>query len=103
MYNSWYGKFHLEMHWWHAAHFPLWGRVHLLEKSLWWYRSILPKAKELAAVQGYAGARWPKTVGPTGNRALAHPTAAHLGTAAPDYPGGTLLPDPSGPGDAGEI
>lgn len=68
MYNSWYGKFHLEMHWWHAAHFPLWGRVHLLEKSLWWYRSILPKAKELAAVQGYAGARWPKTVGPDGEQ-----------------------------------
>ena len=22
-YNSWYGKFHLEMHWWHAAHFAL--------------------------------------------------------------------------------
>ncbi|NLG85368.1 MAG: glycoside hydrolase family 65, partial [Firmicutes bacterium] len=60
--NSWYGKFHLEMHWWHAAHFPLWGRARLLEKSLWWYRSILPKAKELAASQGYRGARWPKMV-----------------------------------------
>src|SRR5699024_3354234 len=23
--NSWRGKFHLEMHWWHAAHFALWG------------------------------------------------------------------------------
>ena len=21
--NSWRGKFHLEMHWWHAAHFAL--------------------------------------------------------------------------------
>jgi hypothetical protein len=68
MYNSWYGKFHLEMHWWHAAHFPLWGRVHLLEKSLWWYRKILPKARALAAAQGYAGARWPKTVGPDGEQ-----------------------------------
>ena len=28
--NSWYGKFHLEMHWWHAAHFPAWGRAPLL-------------------------------------------------------------------------
>ena len=26
VYNSWHGKFHLEMHWWHAAHFALWGR-----------------------------------------------------------------------------
>jgi hypothetical protein len=58
--NSWYGKFHLEMHWWHAAHFPLWGRAELLEKSMWWYRSILPEARELAESQGYSGARWPK-------------------------------------------
>lgn len=68
MYNSWYGKFHLEMHWWHAVHFPLWGRVHFLEKSFRWYQKILPKAKELAAAQGYAGARWPKTVGPDGEQ-----------------------------------
>lgn len=60
--NSWYGKFHLEMHWWHAAHFPLWGRARLLERSIWWYRSILPQAKELARAQGYQGARWPKMV-----------------------------------------
>ena len=37
-YNSWYGKFHLEMHWWHAAHFALWNRIDLLEKSLDWYK-----------------------------------------------------------------
>src|SRR6185369_5715862 len=24
--NSWYGKFHLEMHWWHATQFALWNR-----------------------------------------------------------------------------
>ena len=64
--NSWYGKFHLEMHWWHAAHFGLWGRIYLLEKSLWWYQYILEKAKDLARTQGYAGARWPKMVGPDG-------------------------------------
>ena len=33
-FNSWYGKSHLEMHWWHAAHFALWNRVALLERSL---------------------------------------------------------------------
>lgn len=60
--NSWYGKYHLEMHWWHAAHFPLWGRAELLEKSLWWYKSILSEARELAKSQGYKGARWPKMV-----------------------------------------
>jgi protein-glucosylgalactosylhydroxylysine glucosidase len=64
--NSWYGKFHLEMHWWHAAHFPLWNRLPLLEKSLGWYDAILPSAKALAKSQGYQGARWPKMVGPEG-------------------------------------
>ena len=64
--NSWYGKFHLEMHWWHAAHFALWNRLPLFEKSLAWYASILPSARELAKSQGYLGARWPKMVGPEG-------------------------------------
>lgn len=59
-FNSWYGKFHLEMHWWPAEHFPLWGRKELLEKSMWWYQSIIPKAREIAKSQGYNGARWPK-------------------------------------------
>jgi hypothetical protein len=58
--NSWYGKFHLEMHWWHAAHFALWGRTPLLERSLAWYSKILPRAREKAREQGYRGARWPK-------------------------------------------
>ena len=65
--NSWYGKFHLEMHWWHAAHFALWNRLPLLEKSLGWYESIMPVARQLAASQGYSGARWPKMVGPDGH------------------------------------
>jgi len=64
--NSWYGKFHLEMHWWHAAHFPLWGRTELLQRSLSWYKSILPRAQGTAKLQGYDGARWPKMVGPDG-------------------------------------
>ena len=64
--NSWYGKFHLEMHWWHAAHFALWKRQGLLERSLSWYLSILASARSTAEAQGYAGARWPKMVGPEG-------------------------------------
>jgi len=28
--NSWFGKYHLEMHWWHA-HFAAWGRTALLD------------------------------------------------------------------------
>ena len=64
--NSWYGKSHLEMHWWHGTHFALWNRLALFERSLGWYESILPGAKALAQSQGYRGARWPKMVGPEG-------------------------------------
>jgi hypothetical protein len=65
-YNSWEGKFHLEMHLWHAAHFALWNRLPLLERSLGYYDRILPRARSTAARQGYAGARWPKMTDPTG-------------------------------------
>ncbi|HNU28734.1 MAG TPA: hypothetical protein PKN00_06025 [Sedimentisphaerales bacterium] len=64
--NSWHGKSHLEMHWWHGVHFALWDRIELLERSLAWYESILPMAEGTARLQGYAGARWPKMVGPDG-------------------------------------
>ena len=64
--NSWQGKFHLEMHFWHAAHFAAWGRPELLQRSLGWYRDILPVARATAERQGYPGARWPKHVGPDG-------------------------------------
>jgi hypothetical protein len=65
-FNSWEGKFHLEMHWWHAAHFALWDRLPLLEKSLPYYERILPRARATAARQGYRGARWPKMTDPAG-------------------------------------
>jgi hypothetical protein len=66
VHNSWYGKFHLEMHWWHAAHFALWDRLPLLERSLIWYRVKLPQAQATAKRQGYRGARWPKMTSPAG-------------------------------------
>ena len=64
--NSWQGKFHLEMHLWHAAHFAVWGRPELLERSLRWYLTVLDEARETARIQGYRGARWPKQTGPDG-------------------------------------
>lgn len=64
-YNTWTGKFHLEMHWWHAAHFPMWGRGHLLERSVDWYHSALHAARATARWQGYRGARWPKHTDPS--------------------------------------
>jgi len=64
--NSWYGKFHLEMHFWHHAHFALWNRIDEVKKALDYYKKILPVAKEIASSQGYSGARWPKMCDPTG-------------------------------------
>jgi hypothetical protein len=65
-FNSWYGKFHLEMHWWHAVHFALWDRWPMFEPSLGYYQSILPRAVGTARRQGYTGARWPKMTDPSG-------------------------------------
>ena len=59
-FNSWYGKFHLEMHWWHAVHFALWQHGDVLEKQMDYYFSILENARKTAMMQGYDGVRWPK-------------------------------------------
>ena len=64
--SDWYGKFHLEMHWWHGAHYQLWNRWDLFERSLGWYREVLPVAQGIAKRQGYRGGRWPKMIGPSG-------------------------------------
>lgn len=66
-YNSWYGKPHLEMHWWHEAHFPFWGRPGILEKSMTYYDKIEDRAKAIAVRQGYEGVRWPKMTDNKGN------------------------------------
>ncbi|SHE44353.1 hypothetical protein SAMN05444362_101338 [Dysgonomonas macrotermitis] len=68
-YNSWYGKFHLEMHWWHAVHFALWNRADLLDRSLGWYSTAYPVAKQIAERQGFKGARWMKMTDPSATEA----------------------------------
>jgi hypothetical protein len=75
--NGWFGRFHFEMYWWHAAHYALWNRWPLLERSLGVYRTFLDSAKRKAQGQGYAGARWPKCTGPDG-REFPHPIHALL-------------------------
>ena len=66
-YNSWYGKPHLEMHWWHAVHFAQWGRTELLEKSLDWYFKVADKALAIARRQGFDGLRWQKMTDNSGD------------------------------------
>jgi len=68
-YNSWFGKFHLEMHWWHAAHFALWNRADLLERSMDWYDKAYPVAKQIAERQKFKGIRWMKMTDPTAQEA----------------------------------
>ncbi|MFP9114552.1 hypothetical protein ACLI1A_11455 [Flavobacterium sp. RHBU_3] len=68
-YNSWFGKFHLEMHWWHAAHFALWNRPELLERSMDWYTQAAPIARSIAKRQGFKGLRWMKMTDPTAEEA----------------------------------
>jgi hypothetical protein len=58
--NSWYGKFHFEMIWWHGVHFALWNRWNSLDKMLGVYQDFLPTSIARAKKQGYPGARWPK-------------------------------------------
>lgn len=65
-YNSWFGKFHLEMHWWHAVQFALWNRTDLLERSMDWYATAYPIAKSIAERQGFKGVRWMKMTDPSG-------------------------------------
>lgn len=64
-YNSWYGKFHLEMIWWHQSHFPLWGHADKLHHTLSWYEKARPMARSIAERQGYKGVRWMKMTDPS--------------------------------------
>lgn len=80
--NSWSGKFHLEMRWWHQSHFPFWGKQDLLDRANAFYFDLLENATSLAKFQGYAGARWQKMLG------LANPTNR---SAAIDVPWCVLI------------
>ncbi|MGD0797809.1 MAG: hypothetical protein ABR910_08810 [Acidobacteriaceae bacterium] len=64
--NSWYGKFHMEMYWWHAAHWALWGRPEILEKSLSHLPQLMPPGREMAKLEGAKGVKWSKMTDPTG-------------------------------------
>lgn len=68
-YNSWFGKFHLEMIWWHQAQFALWGHPELLDRTLGWYEKVEPIARQIAGRQGFEGVRWMKMTDPSGREA----------------------------------
>jgi len=66
-YNSWYGKPHLEMTWWHILHYAMWGRPEIMEKGADWYFKVASGAKKIAVRQGFDGLRWQKMTDNNGN------------------------------------
>jgi hypothetical protein len=62
--DGWRGHFHMEMVWWHLAHYALWDRWDQADQAIGCYRRFGPAARELAAQLGYKGLKWQKSVGP---------------------------------------
>ena len=75
--DGWHGKFHMEMYWWHAAHYALWDRWPVLDRSLGVYKRFLNSAHARAKSQGVRGARWPKMTSADGQESV-HPCNAML-------------------------
>jgi len=69
--NGWYGKFHLEMFFWHCQHWALWNNWDLLFRSSSVYDRFLETSIARAQVQqGWpTGARWGKMSDPSGRSA----------------------------------
>lgn len=69
-YNSWFGRPHLEMTWWHAVDHSLWGRPQTMGNMLDWYvDTAFEPAKAIAERQGFSGARWMKMTDPKAGEA----------------------------------
>ena len=62
--DGWRSQFHMEMVWWHLAHYALWNRWEMGDKAIGCYRRFAPAARELAEQLGYQGLKWQKSVGP---------------------------------------
>jgi len=64
--NTWFGRPHLEMTWWHTIDFSLYGHEEVLARALDWYNSptVYNKAREIASRQGFNGIRWMKMTDP---------------------------------------
>lgn len=67
--DPWRGQFHMEMTWWHLAHYGLWDRWSMAEEALDCYRKFIPPAAVLSQQLGYKGLKWAKSVGPEGRSA----------------------------------
>jgi hypothetical protein len=84
-YNSWFGRPHLEMTWWHMVDFALWNRPQVVAKVLDWYnKTAYPVAKKIAERQGFKGIRWMKMTDPWASEAPSN-TGSFLIWQQPHY------------------
>ena len=84
-YNSWFGRPHLEMTWWHAVDFALWNRPQTVATILDWYNdTAFPLAMRIARRQGFKGARWMKMTDPWAGEAPSN-TGSFLIWQQPHY------------------
>ncbi|KAF2466517.1 uncharacterized protein BDR25DRAFT_75983 [Lindgomyces ingoldianus] len=67
--NGWYGKFHMEMVFWHLTHWTIWNKWSLYDRSIGVFERFLSTSFERAQHQGYLGARFGKMSDPTGRSA----------------------------------
>ena len=84
-YNSWFGRPHLEMTWWHAVDFALWNRPENIRQMLEWYnKTAYPVARKIAERQGFKGVRWMKMTDPWAGEAPSN-TGSFLIWQQPHY------------------
>lgn len=84
-YNTWFGRPHLEMTWWHAVDFALWNQPKVVRQMLDWYNTTAyPVAKKIAQRQGFKGIRWMKMTDPWAGEAPSN-TGSFLIWQQPHY------------------
>ena len=84
-YNTWFGRPHLEMTWWHTVDFALWKRPKVVEQILKWYnQTAYTEARKIAERQGFKGARWMKMTDPWAGEAPSN-TGSFLIWQQPHY------------------
>jgi hypothetical protein len=84
-YNSWFGRPHLEMTWWHVVDFALWNRPEVVEQIMKWYNDVAyPAARQIAERQGFKGVRWMKMTDPWAGEAPSN-TGSFLIWQQPHY------------------
>ena len=102
--TGWFGKFHMEMYWWHAAHHALWDRWPALDRSSGVYGRFLASSVARAKRQGLRrGAVDEDGRAGRPQQPVHHQRDAGLAAAAPDVLRRAGLPGSPVAGDAGQV